>query len=82
MVGMREFVASEFIPLERQSQASDKVRWGMSNESCERLLVTLSTVVLRGGVVSEPIRANAFGTLSAERLFSCIRRVCKGKTIS
>jgi hypothetical protein len=75
MVVMRDFVSREFIPLERKSQVSGKKRWGVSNESCKRRLVTLSTIIRHLGDVSAPIRANAFGTLSAERLLSCIRRV-------
>jgi hypothetical protein len=75
MVSLREFVDPQFRPLERESQASGKMRWGVSNESCRKLLVTLSTVIRHLGVVTAPIRANAFGTLSAERFFSCIRRV-------
>jgi hypothetical protein len=42
----------------------------VSNESCKELLVSLSTVIRHLGDVSAPIRANAFDTLSAERLFS------------
>jgi hypothetical protein len=77
MVAMRGFVSPGIIPLERKSQVSDKGRWGMSNESCKKLQVTLSTGVLQLGVVSESFRANIFGRLSAERLFSCIRRACE-----
>jgi hypothetical protein len=40
-------------------------------------MVSLFAVLCGLGEVIQPIRANVFGILNEERLFSCIRRVCK-----
>jgi hypothetical protein len=77
MVALRQLVPLEFQPLQRKSQGSDQLRWVLNDESSKKLAVTLATVIRHLSVAGEPIRANVFGTLSAERPFSCILRVCK-----
>jgi hypothetical protein len=69
MFALRQFVPFEFQPLQRKSEGSDKLRWALNDESSKKLMVTLATAIRHFGVVGEPIRADVFGILRAERLF-------------
>ena len=76
MMVMRAYISEpSCVPAERRSQTG-KDRWAMSDEVSKKFLVTLFSILSGLGEVTEAIRANVFGTLSLERFFSCVRRVC------
>ena len=76
MLTMRQFIPSGCAPGERRNPRTGKRRWAMNEETCKKVLVTLFAVICGLAEVHEPIRANFFGTLTLERFFSCLRRVC------
>jgi hypothetical protein len=53
----------------------------LNSEAGKKLMVTLGTVNLHSGVVSEPIRANVFGALSAEHVLVASARSARIVTI-
>jgi hypothetical protein len=77
MIDARRFADPAFLQLQRQSTTSARWRWVSNDETWNKLMVTLFAIICGLGEGVLPIRANLFGTLNEERLFSCIRRVRK-----
>ena len=76
MLLMRTFIPPEHVPAQRRGPSAGRSRWAMSEEMCKKYLVTVFAIICGLGEIKYPTRANVFGTLTLERFFSSVRRVC------